>query len=72
MISFFTDSHALHAPEYEFYRGQRVPCFEMPARATYVREQLLARGHKLRELLSAPRAHPAIMRAQISWVAIAF
>jgi acetoin utilization deacetylase AcuC-like enzyme len=49
MISFFTDSHALHAPEYEFYRGQRVPCFELPARATYVREQLLARGHALRE-----------------------
>jgi acetoin utilization deacetylase AcuC-like enzyme len=49
MISFFTDSHALHAPEVEFYRGQRVPCFEMPARATYVREQLLARGHALRE-----------------------
>jgi acetoin utilization deacetylase AcuC-like enzyme len=49
MISFFSDSHALHAPEYEFYRGQRVPCFEQPARATYVREQLLSRGHALRE-----------------------
>jgi acetoin utilization deacetylase AcuC-like enzyme len=49
MISFFSESHALHAPEYEFYRGQRVSCFEQPARATYVREQLLSRGHALRE-----------------------
>jgi acetoin utilization deacetylase AcuC-like enzyme len=49
MISFFTDLHALHAPEYEFYRGQRVPCFEKPERATFVHEQLLARGHSLRE-----------------------
>ncbi len=47
MITFFSPDHALHAPEYEFYRGQRVPCFEKPVRVDYVREQLLARGHAL-------------------------
>ncbi len=49
MIAFFTDDHALHAPEFEFYRGQRVPCFESPARASYVHEALVARGHELRK-----------------------
>lgn len=48
MITFFSSDHHLHAPEYEFYRGQRVPCFETPSRADYVRMQLLARGHTLR------------------------
>ncbi len=47
MITFFSDDHLLHAPEYEFYRGQRVACFEKPERADYVRSQLLARGHAL-------------------------
>ncbi len=48
MITFFSEDHVLHAPEYEFYRGQRVPCFEKPVRVDYVRTQLLARGHTLR------------------------
>jgi acetoin utilization deacetylase AcuC-like enzyme len=47
MITFFSPNHALHAPEYEFYRGQRMPCFEKPVRADYVRERLLARCHAL-------------------------
>ncbi len=49
MISYFSVQHALHAPEFEFYRGQRVPCFENPSRASYVHEQLIARGHDVRE-----------------------
>jgi acetoin utilization deacetylase AcuC-like enzyme len=48
MITFFTEAHARHAPEYEFYRGQRVPCFENPSRAAYVHAQLLERGHAVR------------------------
>jgi acetoin utilization deacetylase AcuC-like enzyme len=48
MIAFFSPDHSLHAPQDEFYRGQRVPCFETPGRADYVRTQLLARGHSLR------------------------
>jgi acetoin utilization deacetylase AcuC-like enzyme len=80
MISFFTDSHALHAPEYEFYRGQRVPCFELPARATYVREQLLARGHALREpdtdsmavvaQIHTPRYLQFLQTAWAQWLAL--
>jgi acetoin utilization deacetylase AcuC-like enzyme len=48
MITFFSADHSLHAPQDEFYRGQRVPCFETPSRADYVRSELLARGHTLR------------------------
>jgi acetoin utilization deacetylase AcuC-like enzyme len=49
MISYFTALHSLHAPQYEFYRGQRVPCFEKPERATFVEQQLIAQGHVVRE-----------------------
>ena len=49
MISFFTPLHAGHAPAFEYFRGERVPCFESPARASFVREELAARGHELRE-----------------------
>jgi acetoin utilization deacetylase AcuC-like enzyme len=48
MITFFPEQQALHAPEFEFFRGERVPCFESPARAGFVRQALLARGHALR------------------------
>jgi acetoin utilization deacetylase AcuC-like enzyme len=81
MISFFSDSHALHAPEYEFYRGQRVPCFEQPARATYVHEQLLARGHAVRapsvdsapvlKQIHTPRYLQFLQMAWAQWLALA-
>ncbi len=61
MISYFSETHALHAPEFEFYRGQRVPCFETVARASYVHEQLLARGHTVR----APDADSMPVLSQI-------
>lgn len=48
MISFFSDQHALHAPQHEFFRGDRVPCFETPARAGFVLQALQAGGHELR------------------------
>jgi acetoin utilization deacetylase AcuC-like enzyme len=48
MITLFPEQHMLHAPEFEFFRGERVPCFESPARAGFVYQQLLARGHVLR------------------------
>ena len=48
MITFFSDQHERHAPEHEFFRGERVPCFESPARANFVRDELTARGHGLR------------------------
>ena len=49
MITLFSDQHALHAPAFEFFRGERVPCFETPARATFVQQRLLQHGHVLRE-----------------------
>ncbi len=48
MITFFSEQHALHSPEYEFYRGERVPCFESPQRASFVQQALLQLGHELR------------------------
>jgi acetoin utilization deacetylase AcuC-like enzyme len=61
MITFFSDQHALHAPEYEFFRGERVPCFESPARVHFVRDELTARGHQLR----APTADSAAVVQQV-------
>ena len=49
MITFFTSEQLLHAPEYEFFRGERVACFESPSRADFVRAELVARGHEIRE-----------------------
>ena len=49
MITFFFEQHVQHAPQHEFFRGERVPCFESPARARFVQKQLMARGHVLRE-----------------------
>lgn len=47
MLTFFSDIHHAHAPQYEFFRGERVPCFETPARAEYVKTRLSERGHVL-------------------------
>ena len=44
MRIYFTEQQALHAPQYEFFRGQRVPCFENPSRADHVRAALQAHG----------------------------
>jgi acetoin utilization deacetylase AcuC-like enzyme len=48
MIVLFSPEHALHAPAHEFFRGERVPCFETPSRAELVRAELASRGHELR------------------------
>lgn len=47
MITFHNPFHQGHAPVHEFFRGERVPCFEKPARVDYVEEALRARGHGL-------------------------
>lgn len=47
MITFHNPLHQGHAPVHEFYRGERVPCFEKPARVDYVEEALRLRGHAL-------------------------
>ena len=61
MITFFSEQHVQHAPQHEFFRGERVPCFESPARARYVQQQLVARGHVLRE----PDADSLMVLAQV-------
>jgi acetoin utilization deacetylase AcuC-like enzyme len=61
MIAFFSPVHSAHAPEDEFYRGQRVPCFETPSRADFVHDQLVARGHSLR----APDVDSSAVLAQV-------
>ncbi len=48
MITFSSPQHALHAPKTEFYRGERVPCFESPARLDFVLTELAACGHEVR------------------------
>lgn len=50
MLVYYAEQQALHAPEYEFFRGQRVPCFENPSRADFVRAALQAQGLALRAL----------------------
>ncbi len=48
MITLYSPLHEHHAPAFEFFRGQRVPCFESPARAGFVLNELKARGHAIR------------------------
>ncbi|MES2787589.1 MAG: histone deacetylase family protein [Pseudomonadota bacterium] len=49
MITFHSALHERHAPSREYFRGELVPCFEKPARARYVLDELRARGHDIRE-----------------------
>ena len=47
MISYFNPLHREHAPAQEFFRGERVACFETPARVDYVEQALRLHGHGL-------------------------
>ena len=74
VITFFSDQHELHAPAREFFRGERVPCFESPARANVVRDELAQRGHELRaptadSLAVLQKIHSAryLMFVQSAW-----
>jgi acetoin utilization deacetylase AcuC-like enzyme len=44
MRTVYNDRHALHHGKVEMFRGELVPCFEVPARADYVLQELKARG----------------------------
>lgn len=48
MLTFHSPRHESHAPQHEFYRGERVPAFECPARVRFVHAELVARGHEVR------------------------
>ena len=43
MITFFNPQHALHQGRLEMFRGQLVPCFEVPARVDHVLAELQRR-----------------------------
>ena len=49
MIVISAPEHAEHAPAFEIFRGDRVPCFESPRRAEVVLDELTARGHEVRQ-----------------------
>ena len=57
MLTYLNPAQSQHAPRFEFFRGERVPCVEGPARADFVEQALRARGHALRmpEVDSTPQ-----------------
>ena len=61
MRIYTSPQQALHAPADEFFRGQRVPCFENPSRARFVEQALRAAGHALR----APDSDSAPLLSQV-------
>lgn len=61
MITFNNPLHQGHAPIHEFFRGERVPCFEKPARVDYVEAALRQRGHAMR----APDVDSGAVLAQV-------
>ncbi len=44
MITFYSPLHAQHHGKLEMFRGELVPCVEVPARADFVLQELLRRG----------------------------
>lgn len=52
MKVFYNEQHPLHHGRHEMFRGELVPCFEVPARADYVLQELRARGFG--DIASAP------------------
>jgi acetoin utilization deacetylase AcuC-like enzyme len=44
MRTFLNGSHALHQGKFEMFRGELVPCFEIPQRVDHVLRELRARG----------------------------
>ncbi len=44
MRTIYNDQHALHHGKVEMFRGEMVPCFEIPARADYVLDELKRRA----------------------------
>ncbi len=47
MITFYTPLQELHSPKFEFFRGEKVPCFETPHRAVSVLQEISIRGHQV-------------------------
>ena len=74
MITISSPNHALHAPQTEFFRGERVPCFESPSRLDFVLAELAVRGHEMRtpdtdsmEVLQKVHSAPYLTFLQTAW-----
>jgi acetoin utilization deacetylase AcuC-like enzyme len=59
MKIFFNERHALHHGRHEMFRGALVPCFEVPARADFVLQEVLRRG--LGTIASPPAVERAVL-----------
>src|SRR6478609_4548849 len=59
MRIFYNDRHPLHHGRHEMFRGELVPCFEVPARADYVLQEL--RERKFGTLANAPDVELAVL-----------
>ncbi|WP_390348399.1 histone deacetylase family protein [Variovorax boronicumulans] len=81
MLTIYNDQHALHQGQVEMFRGEPVPCFEVPARVDHVRHELERRGlgplqapdafdDALLAKVHAPRYLDFIAHAWDEWVAL--
>jgi acetoin utilization deacetylase AcuC-like enzyme len=59
MQVFYNQHHMLHRGQHEMFRGQLVPCFEVPARADLVLQELRGRG--IGTIASAPEVELAVL-----------
>ncbi|SFP09261.1 Acetoin utilization deacetylase AcuC [Variovorax sp. PDC80] len=62
MLTIYNDRHALHQGKVEMFRGELVPCFEVPARADHVKAEIERRA--LGPLL-APDSLPDALLAKV-------
>ena len=81
MLTIYNDQHALHQGKVEMFRGELVPCFEVPARVDHVRYELARRNlgplqapdafdESLLAKVHAPRYLDFIVGAWDEWVAL--
>jgi acetoin utilization deacetylase AcuC-like enzyme len=80
VITYFNPLHDRHAPATEYFRGDRVPCFESPSRAEFVRQALQWHHHEIRlpthdsravlAQIHAPRYLTFLETAWAQWTAL--
>ncbi|MDB5826167.1 MAG: acetylpolyamine amidohydrolase, partial [Variovorax sp.] len=62
MITIYNDKHALHQGKVEMFRGELVPCFEVPARVDHVLAEV---GRRALGAVQAPDAFDASLLAAV-------
>ncbi|MES2952499.1 MAG: histone deacetylase family protein [Pseudomonadota bacterium] len=81
MITFYNHLHAQHQGKFEMFRGELVPCFEVPARADHVLAELQRRklgtvqppdafDDAVLERIHSPRYLNFLQNAWADWVAL--